>query len=902
MMASVLIRGNQREFILGDLDELYARRASRRGRLWASLGYTRDVLASLWRGGGGLSPSPPERPRRPLWTAASADLFAETRQAVRALRRTPAFTLLLAATLALGIGPTIVILSMVDQLLMRPLPGAGNSAAASHVRLLDPESARMGLARAVGLTLREFDALRDQTSVLVGMASSVPIGSQVRIEGGRPIRISTKVVYGDFFEVLGVQASAGRLISADQTALHANPLIVVISEHLRERLFGPDADAVGRVIRMNGHAVEVVGVTSGGFRGAVRGDVSDAWLPFGALVPLVGFAHERLPSSRAHLNLLVLPRVGVAPEAVGHELEALLARVGDAEPDRRAQLARLVPTVLEGLHEPPGDRERPRRTLGIMGWAAVLLLGIACANVATLLLFQNLARRGHVATARALGASTLRIVGDHLLRTTLVGALGSIAGALLGFGVAALFRGELLLGMPEFEGLELNRTVVLGVFGALAVTTLVSGVLPALMAGRFDVGKALRASGSRETGRLGPLRTLLSGAQIAATLALMVGGLLMYQTTSNLRGVDTGVEVEGIVGATFDLPEDLAAGERHELQRRVLAAVSAQSGVERVALDLFGPHGTQPMSRVGLPDDSVDVAQLASVLLWQVSPGWFELFGLGLLDGRTFQDADWSVPSSETAILTQSLARRLFGRGEAVGRTVWVQRAVPSERRVIGVVRDYTSLLTVAAASTDAVFRPSGPIDALFLPYGEAFDPSQVTVFAQMAASSTNVPATVQSAIEAEVADVPSPEPYLLQERVDRIHREERLLGRLLLTLAGFGALMSGVGLFAAIYFMVASRKRELGIRVALGADPIRILKLVTRSAAAIVLGGVTAGLVLAYPLSSALRSRLYGIEHLDPISYGTAALALALVALLACLAPAREALRADPVAVLREE
>jgi ABC-type antimicrobial peptide transport system permease subunit len=308
------------------------------------------------------------------------------------------------------------------------------------------------------------------------------------------------------------------------------------------------------------------------------------------------------------------------------------------------------------------------------------------------------------------------------------------------------------------------------------------------------------------------------------------------------------------------------------------------------------------MSRVGLPDDSVDAAQLASVLLWQVSPGWLELFGLGLLDGRAFQDADWSVPSSGTAILTQSLARRLFGRGEAVGRAVWVQRAVPSERRVIGVVRDYTSLLTVAAASTDAAFRPSGPIDALFLPYGEAFDPSRVTVFAQMAPSSTNVPATVQSAIESEVADVPSPEPYLLEERVDRIHREERLLGRLLLTLAAFGALMSGVGLFAAIYFMVASRKRELGIRVALGADAIHILKLVTRSAAAIVLGGVAAGLLVAYPLSKALRSRLYGIEHLDPVSYGAAALALVLVTLLACLAPAREALRADPVAVLREE
>jgi putative ABC transport system permease protein len=899
LLGRLLIRGKHREFVLGDLDELYARRLGRRGRLRASFRYVRDVLAALPAGRAVSADKAPEPGTRPRRRTTPEDMFFEVRHAARALARQPAFTLVLVMTLALGTGPTIAVLSIAEQLLTRPLPGAANSAPAAYLRLLDPGS-ELAEFTPKALTLQEFDALRADASLVAGVASYGLIGPQVSVDGGRPVRISAQTIYGDFFEVLGVEASEGRLISAAETDLDADPLVMVITEELRSRLFGSDGEAVGRIVQVDGHSVEVVGVAAEGFRGPMRGEARDAWLPLGALVPLIGFteAHLRSPRSAMHGNLLVLPGQRVPAGAVEEQVATLLRGYGEAHPERSEVLAKLTPAVVPGLHMPPEARERTFETLGTMSWAVGLLLAIACANVASLLLFQSLARRGAFATLRALGATTGRVARQHLLGSLLVAAMGVASGAGLAWGMAALFRGEVLLGMPEFEGIVFDPVLVTWIAGALVVTTLLFGVLPAVTAGRFDLADALRASGARDSGRMGAARAVLSSGQIALALALSVGGLLMFRTLLNIQAVDTGVDVEHVVGAWFESPGEATPEQWHALQRRVLAAVSADPGVEVAALDMFGPHGSQSMQRVGLPGGAA--AQMPLTLTWQVSPGWFDLFGLDVVAGRPLEDADWRVPSTEAAILTASLARRLFGAADAVGRSVWIDRANPEERRVVGVVRDYTSLITVRAATVEAALRPSGPTDAVFLPFADPY--GSATVFAKIDPSLRDGPARVQAAMESVLQDAPSPEPYLLQDRVDRIHREERLLSRLLLTLAALGALISGVGLFAAIFFMVASRKRELGIRVALGADAIRILKLVTRSAAAIVLGGVAAGLLMAYPLSSALRSRLYGVEHLDPVSYGTAALALGLVAFLACLAPAREALRADPVAVLREE
>jgi hypothetical protein len=386
----------------------------------------------------------------------------------------------------------------------------------------------------------------------------------------------------------------------------------------------------------------------------------------------------------------------------------------------------------------PAARERAYGTVSLMGWATALLLMIACANVANLLLFENLARRGALATLRALGASTGRIARQHFVRSLLVAVLGASGGAALGWGIGALFRGRLVLGLPDFAGLDPDPRLMLLIVGALVATTILFGVVPALFAGRFDLGDALRASRARETGQLTSLRVALSGGQIALTLGLLIGGLLMFRTIANLRGIDTGLDIERVVGVTFDVPRDMEPGDLHALQRMVLDVVVSEPGVEGAALDMYGPHGSQFVAQVGVPADAENVAGLPRTLVWQVSPGWFELFGLGAISGRTFEDADWRIPSSGAAVLTESLARRIFGRSDVVGQPIWVRGAMPAERHVVGVVGNYTSF-TVTARQLDEARRPATPTDAVFLPHGDV-SLRQITVFAKMAPSTRAFP------------------------------------------------------------------------------------------------------------------------------------------------------------------
>lgn len=900
LLARLLTTERNREFVLGDLDELYASRVARMGRLRAGLRYLWDVLSSAAhrprnRASHRLPPPPLRRKGGTL-----REVEADVVQGIRVLRRRPAFTLLLVGTLAVGIGPSTTVLGMVDQLLRWPLQGAANSSAAAYLSLTDPEEDFGG----AGLTLQEFDAMRARASLLSGSASYATTGQQVSVGDGRPIRVMANTVYGDFFEVLGVRPSEGRLIDAAETTLDANPLVVVISQDLRNRLFGLDETAVGRTLRMNGKPVEIVGVAGGGFRGAVRGQPRDAWLPHGALVPLLGFARERLESPRSamHRQMLVLPRDGVSLEAVEEQVSEVLAGLSEADPSRGEVLARLRPIAAAGLQMPPEGRERTHRTLSLMAWAAGLLLAIACANAANLLLFQNLARRGSLATLRALGASTGRIVRQQLVGSLVLAAVGGAGGVVLGRLIAQLFRGELLLGMPAFEGVVLNRSLMLWVSGVTLTTVVLFGVVPAMLAGRFNLAGALGESRTHETGHIGRLRIALCAGQIAMTLGLLVGGLLMVRTLTKLNGVDTGVNIERVAGATVEVPEDLSPAELHGLQRSLVQAVAAEPGVAAAALDLYGPHGSQSLERVGLPAaGEVEPRSSMRTLVWQVSPGWFELFGLPAVNGRTLEDADWVVPSSGAAVLTASLAERLFGRTDVVGQGITVVGATPEERRVIGVVSDYTSLITVTATTPEEALRPSGPTDAVFLPFGD-MRVFQMTVFAKLESASGDGPARIGRVVESIITDVPAPEPYWLSDRVDRIHLEERLLERLLLVLSLCGALLAGVGLFAVIYLMVGNRRREFGVRVALGADGARIVELVMRSAAKIVLAGVGAGLLVAYPLSRALQSRLFGVDPLDAVSYLAAVGSLVLVALLACVTPAKEALQADPVAVIRQE
>jgi predicted permease len=791
------------------------------------------------------------------------------------------------ATLALGIGPATVVFGMVDQLLLRPLPGVANTGSAAYLVFGPP-------GRHDGLSWLDFDELRRSTTLVDGMASYGRTSLIVTPDQGRPVAVRATTIYGDYFEILGAEPSEGRLLSAGETDLDANPLLAVISEAFRDRMYGVNQDVVGRILLANGQPVEIVGVVAKGFAGAERGDAyTEAWLPHGALVPLSGFPPERMRSreSTMHRDIIVGLHEGVALEAVEDQVGDVMSRIATTVPESVDHLPEAAPRVFEGLHTPPLVRDLTHRTLRMMAWAVALILAISCANVANLLLFRNLARRGALATLRALGASSRRLARQQLAESLVLGVLGGVAGVAVAWVVALPFRGEQLVRMPAFEGFTLGWTMALFVCGASVFTALLCGAAPAALVGRFDLGAALKASRARETGRMGPLRAALSAGQVSLTLALLVGGLLMVRTIANLRAVETGLDIEGVTWAPILARGSAPPDQAHARDRELLTAITSLPGVEAAALDWYGPHGSQFRNQIGLPGAMESEPTLESMTYqWWVTPGWFDLFGMEVLSGRTFEDNDWRVPPGNEVVLTASLARRLFGRIDVAGQAVLVGTRTQTERRVIGVVEDYTSML-----------RPSAPTDAFFVLMGEV--PSlQLSILAKIRPGDGGAVTRVRETIESFFPDVPVAEPLFLTERVEDIRSEEQMLGYLLWTLSAFGVLMSAVGLYGALYFVVSNRQKEFGIRRALGADGLRIVRLVTGSAAVIVGSGAAAGVLVAYPLSRVLRSQLFGVGELDLASYAGAAGLVVLAAFVACLTPARAALRADPVATLREE
>jgi putative ABC transport system permease protein len=593
-----------------------------------------------------------------------------------------------------------------------------------------------------------------------------------------------------------------------------------------------------------------------------------------------------------HRDILVGLPSATALAAVEGQVTQILARMASTTPEIAEDLPESAPKIFAGLHTPPLVRDLTRRTLRMMSLAVALIVAIACANVANLLLFRNLARRGALATQRALGASSARLARQQLAEGLLLGLLGSAAGLGVAWLIAFPFRGERLARMPAFEGFALGSATTLFACAAAVLTAVLFAAAPAALAGRFDLGAALRSTRAHETGRVGPLRAALSVGQVALTLALLVGGLLMVRTIAHLRAVETGLDIERVAWTyVTDRSNSASDADDHVRQRELLTSLRALPEIEAAALDMYGPHGSQFRDFVraagSLEQEPVPESPTA---VWPVTPGWFEMFGVQLLSGRTFRDEDWRYPPGDGVVLTASLARRLFGRVDAAGATVLVGRRNAAERRVIGVVADYRAMTS-----------PAEPTDAFFVPHGAVPFP-QLSILTRVRSGDAQALARAREVIESFYPALPIPEPTFLSERVADLRTTERLLGTLLWMLSAFGVLMSAVGLYGVIYFIVSSRRKELGIRRALGADAARIVRVVTRTATAIVIGGAALGALVAYLLTQTLRSELFGVEGLDLPSYAGAVGVVVAAALLAGVSPARAALRVDPVAVLREE
>lgn len=817
------------------------------------------------------------------------DVLADLRTAVRSLRRAPGFVLLAVLTLGVGVGSTATVFGMANQLLLRPVPGVGDPDRAAYVELSAAPGAHLRYSPA--LNTPDFDELRAGTDLLSGIAVYENNGfRRVSANGQHTVLAFTESIYGDYFGVLGVQPSEGRLLTADESL--GDPRVAVISERLRRELFGDAGKVAGRTILVDGQSVTVLGVAGDGFQGARRSLEAQMWVPFSALTLYNGFSRESLTDRevRMHQKFVARLRHGVRPEQAEAQIRTVLEGIARAHSDDE-YLGRVTATLLPGLRVPPERARSTYASLRVFFVVVGLVLLMACANVATLLLMRNVTRRGAIATRRALGASPGRIARYHLAESALLAALGTAVGLLVAWLVAIPFAGQRMgRGMPAFTSFHMDVRVLLFAVVASVVTLVGFGAVPAMLAGRFHLSGALRTAGGFDTQRMAGIRRILCAGQIAVCIALLTGAALLVRTLRNLSAIDTGIQIERVATVDLGQPANLGAPSAlPDVYRDLVAAVRGVSGVEDAAMDAGGPLAGRSTTDIAFPERP---DQTLPAVIRPVTPGWFDVVRLPMVRGEPWRDGDWRPGSTPVPmVLTSALAHQLFGNSEAVGRTLLVRISLDGmqEARVVGVSRD-----------VGLPDQPDRPLDAFFVPLS-SFPFKPVTLVVRAASFNQQVGRGIRQAVQRVLPNSVPPDLTPLTAQLGHAFADQRALGRLLTLLSTLAAILASVGLYSVIAFSVAQRRRELGIRVALGAEDRRIAGLVLGDAASIVGVGTAAGLAGAYMLSILLANRLYGVTQVDPISYAAAAVLFALVAAAACWMPTRAAMRADPVEALRD-
>jgi putative ABC transport system permease protein len=823
----------------------------------------------------------------------------DLRHGGRLLRSNPAFATVAVLSLALGIGANTAIFQIFDAVRLRALP------VAEPDRLVE---IRIGERRAA---TGSFTGRRSQlTNPLWERIRAEPRGfdglfawgtSRFDLAAGGPARTAQGLwVSGGFFDVLGVRPVLGRLFTpADDQRGCAAPG-AVISHAFWQRELGGDPSVVGRMLRLDGHLFEIVGVTPPGFFGVEVGWGYDVALPICA-EPILSGEQTALDKQNAWW-LAVMGRLesGWSPARMSSELAArspgifqqTVSPAYNVE-DTRTYLAFRLGAfpAATGVSQLRGRYESP---LLLLLAIAGLVLVIACANLANLMLARATAREREIAVRLAIGASRGRIIRQLLAESLLLAGIGAAIGALLAQVLSqALVSFLTTKASGVFVDLQPGGRVLAFTAGLAAFTCLLFGLAPALRATSTTPGAAMQAGGrlTDRRERFGLRRGLVVG-QVALSLVLVVGALLFVRSLRNLMTAEAGFRRDGILVVTLTLPSlDAAAERRLARERGLLERLQAVPGVESAAEAEIVPvsgSGWNDRIKVG------GVVQATISNVNAVSPGFFQTMGTPLLGGRDF-DARDTASSPRVAIVNEAFARQLLGPANPIGRTFQIQQRPGSPEptyEVVGLVRN----------SKYRDLRESfTPIAFLAL----AQDPAALDQYMQVMVRARGPIVGLASAIERAMAEADPGISITLQPFAEQI-RQSLLRERLMATLSGFFGLLAGllatIGLYGVMSYMVARRRREIGIRMALGADRPAVVAMVMREAALLLGVGLALGTVLASMAARAARALLFGLGPGDPNTLVMAVLALAGVAALASYLPAKRAAGVEPTLALREQ
>jgi len=819
-------------------------------------------------------------------------LLQDLRYAVRQLAKNKAFTAVVVLTLALGVGANTAVFSLANWLVLRPLPG---------VRDADRLVA-IGFGRTGRVSFPNYLSLAEQVTALKGLAAEMSTGVSIASEGIVPQTTSADFVSLNFFTVLGARLAAGRDFAPNEAAV-GSPPVAIISHRLWTGTFNRNKAVIGSIIQVNGQPVTVIGVAPEGFRGTARLSALDLWLPYTALAPVLTVPPPVVTERRYRgIGGEMFGRLapGASPEQAQVELQMAVTRLLQGYPAENAgSLTGITTTVDRGLGIPIQQRARVVSTLKVLAAVAAVLLLIAAANVTNLMVFRNAHRRAELSVRRALGAGRARLLGQFILENAVLGALGGAAAILLALWLTGLFRGVAVSGLPAieqitFDGRVLGFGVVLSILLGSAVALVSSGWR------RNDPAGGLIRSGARTTGRRIGGRGVMAVVQVAASLTLLVGALLLVRTLQNLRSADVGFD-RSVMSFTLAGRVGYSDERYRSFLRELQPRVAGIPGVESASLAHMSPFvGFSLGDRIrrdGAPPESPGVGVTTAF----VSPTYFTTLAIPILAGRPFEDREmfkYTDSSVTPVILSSAVATALYGSVNPVGQfyttTVFGMNGFRLDRRyeVVGLAGDtrWGSLVGEDAAGP-IVYRPMNQ---------DVYSGATLLVRSRLSAGVLRD--AVVGAVTALAPAVPVRAVHSLEEQIDGTIAEERLFARVLTLLTVLAVILAGVGLYGLVAFSVAERTKEFGIRIALGAQAREILDLVVRHGAVVTGLGVAFGLAGAVGLSRVIASRLFGVTPLEPYIYILATALLVLVALAASVIPAFAATKADPLAALRSE
>ena len=814
----------------------------------------------------------------------------------RLLAKTPGFTAVAALSLALGIGANTTIFTLVNAVLLNPLPVEDPSQLVSVWTTDERNQAAQAGFGFLQTSPMNFKDLRDKNEVFSGLTAHTGIPLNITGGTGQPEQVFGEMVTGNYFSVLGARPLAGRGFLADEDATPGAKLVAVLGYGEWQKRYGGDLSMVGKTINLNGSTFTVVGIMPKGFKGTNAIGAPALWVPYMTYEQTTtGFFRELAePTSRRGLvfNMTGRLKPGVSVQQAEANLKTIARQLEQEYPnENQGRSVTLIPLAQATIN--PGFRDNIVKAGGLLMTIVGLVLLIACANVANRLLARASARQKEIAVRLSLGAGRGRLIMQLLTEGTLLALIGGAAGLLLAYWAQGLlwsFRPPFLA--ADSVDLQPDMRVLLFTLVVSMATGIIFGLAPAIQASRPDLVVELKEKTGAPAGstRLFSLRNLLVSAQVALSLVALIGAGLFLRSLQNAQQISPGFDAPHLAVLSFDLGAQGYTEERgRQFQQRVLERVVAVPGVQSATVASTVPLFAGGFARTVFLEgqDASDRRAGRLVQISVVGSQYLETVGIPLLRGRTLSDRD--QPNTPNAVvINEAMARRFWPDQEAIGKRF----------KFFG--QDFFNEVVGIARNSKYNFIGEEETPFIYQATTQVYQP-QLSLFVK-AAQPQAVLGTVRGEVQQLDRNLPLTGVFTLNEIFDQALWAPRMAAWLLATFAGLSLVLSVIGIYGVMAYAVSQRTRELGIRMALGASRSDVLRLVVMQGLRLTVIGVVFGLAVSFAITRLVVSLLYSVSPTDVVTFTVVPLLLAAAAMAASYLPALRATRIDPMVALRYE